>query len=175
MALEHPGRPTIQVTATPCRHGPPGSRPIVGDVIGFSLRWDGQRHGTVWISGDTVLYGGLREVARRVDVGTALVHLGGVRFPITGPIRYTMRARHVAAVCDLLQPHTTIPVHYEGWSHFREGRLGRADRAGASRPGGPLLVALDPARCRRRGGAVTVFDHGRVHVELELVGDSDCA
>jgi hypothetical protein len=31
-----------------------------------------------------------------------------------------MRARHVAVVCDLMHPRTTIPVHYEGWSHFRE-------------------------------------------------------
>ncbi|HEX7132213.1 MAG TPA: MBL fold metallo-hydrolase, partial [Iamia sp.] len=29
--LEAPGRPTIEVTATPCRHGPPLSHPIVGD------------------------------------------------------------------------------------------------------------------------------------------------
>ena len=35
--LEAPGKPTITVTATPCRHGPPGSHPIVGDVIGFAL------------------------------------------------------------------------------------------------------------------------------------------
>jgi len=40
--LEAPGRPAIEVTATPCRHGPPLSRPLVGDVIGFALRWDGQ-------------------------------------------------------------------------------------------------------------------------------------
>ena len=50
------------------------------------------------------------------------MHLGGVRFPVTGPIRYTMRARHLAAVCDLLEPHVTVPVHYEGWSHFKEDR-----------------------------------------------------
>ena len=124
-------------------------------MIGFSLRWDGQRHGAVWVSGDTVMYGGIREVARRVDVGTALVHLGGVRFPITGPIRYTMRARHVAAVCDLLHPHTTIPVHYEGWSHFRERHVGRPDRAGASGRAGPLLVAMGPRRRRGRGGDLT--------------------
>ena len=109
-------------------------------MIGFSLRWDGQRHGTVWVSGDTVLYGGVREVARRVDVGTALVHLGGVRFPITGPIRYTMRARHVAAVCDLLQPHTTIPVHYEGWSHFRERHS--AAESELARAGEPVRSSL---------------------------------
>lgn len=31
------GRPTVGVTATPGRHGPPLSRPVVGDVIGLSL------------------------------------------------------------------------------------------------------------------------------------------
>ncbi len=40
--LEVPGRSPIEVTATPCRHGPPLSHPIVGDVIGFALRWEGQ-------------------------------------------------------------------------------------------------------------------------------------
>src|SRR4051812_5680237 len=28
---------SIEITATPCRHGPPLSRPGVGDVIGFAL------------------------------------------------------------------------------------------------------------------------------------------
>ena len=60
--LEAPGRPSIEITATPCRHGPPGSRPIVGDVIGFALRWEGQQQGVLWISGDTVLYEEVREV-----------------------------------------------------------------------------------------------------------------
>jgi L-ascorbate metabolism protein UlaG (beta-lactamase superfamily) len=120
--LDAPGKPTITVTATPCRHGPPGSRPIVGDVIGFSLSWNGQDHGSLWISGDTVLYGGTRRVADRVDVGTAIIHLGRVGFPITGPLKYTMSANDAVELCDLLRPHTTIPVHYEGWSHFRQGR-----------------------------------------------------
>src|SRR4051794_11358116 len=36
------GGPEVKVTATPARHGPPGSRPIVGEVIGFVLEWEGQ-------------------------------------------------------------------------------------------------------------------------------------
>jgi L-ascorbate metabolism protein UlaG (beta-lactamase superfamily) len=88
--LEAAGKPTIEVTATPCRHGPPLSHPIVGDVIGFALRWDGEEHGVLWISGDTVLYDGVRQVADRLQVDTALLHLGGVRFPVTGPLRYTL-------------------------------------------------------------------------------------
>lgn len=120
--LEAPGKVPIRITATPCRHGPPGSRPIVGAVIGFALRWEGQQHGALWISGDTVLYRGVREVATRVDVGTAIVHLGGVRFPVSGPVRYTMNAEEAVELCGLLQPDTIIPIHYEGWKHFRQGR-----------------------------------------------------
>ncbi len=120
--LDAPGRPTIEVTATPCRHGPPLSHPIVGDVVGFALRWDGQAHGALWISGDTVLYDGVREVADRLRVGTALLHLGGVRFPVSGPLRYTMTAREAVELVGLLRPRVAIPIHYEGWKHFREGR-----------------------------------------------------
>ena len=120
--LEAPGRTAIEITATPCRHGPPLSRPIVGDVIGFALRWDGQEHGVLWISGDTVLYDGLREVADRLEVDTALLHLGGVRFPVSGPVRYTMTAREAVELCRLIHPRTVIPIHYEGWKHFRQGR-----------------------------------------------------
>ncbi|MEU0428893.1 MBL fold metallo-hydrolase [Streptomyces canus] len=120
--LHAPDRPTIDVTATPARHGPPLSRALTGQVTGFALKWKGQRHGVLWISGDTVLYDGVRQVAQRVHVGTALLHLGGVRFPATGPIRYTMTAAHAVQLCRLLLPVTVIPVHYEGWHHFREGR-----------------------------------------------------
>jgi L-ascorbate metabolism protein UlaG (beta-lactamase superfamily) len=120
--IEAEGRPAIEVTATPCRHGPPLSRPIVGDVIGFALAWEGQEHGVLWITGDTVLYDGVREVAGRLRVDTALLHLGGVRFPVTGPLRYTMTAREAVELCGLVRPRTAIPIHYEGWAHFKEGR-----------------------------------------------------
>jgi L-ascorbate metabolism protein UlaG (beta-lactamase superfamily) len=133
--LEAEGRPPIAVTATPCRHGPPLSHPVVGDVIGFALTWDGQHHGALWISGDTVLHRGVREVADRVDVGTALLHLGGVRFPVTGPVRYSMTATEAVELCALLEPETAVPVHFEGWSHFHEGRSAiEATVAGAPGP-----------------------------------------
>jgi L-ascorbate metabolism protein UlaG (beta-lactamase superfamily) len=91
-------------------------------VIGFALRWEGQEHGVLWISGDTVLYDGVREVADRLQVDTALLHLGGVQFPVTGPLRYTMTARDAVELCRLVRPRTAIPIHYEGWKHLKEGR-----------------------------------------------------
>ncbi len=119
--LEADGKPAIEVIATPCRHGPPLSHPLVGDVIGFALRWEGQEHGVLWISGDTVLYDGVREVVR-LQIDTAILHLGGVQFPVTGPLRYTMTARDAVELVRLIRPRRVIPIHYEGWSHFKQGR-----------------------------------------------------
>jgi hypothetical protein len=40
-------------------------------VIGFALGWEGQAHRVLWITGDTVLYDGVRQVADRLQVDTA--------------------------------------------------------------------------------------------------------
>jgi L-ascorbate metabolism protein UlaG (beta-lactamase superfamily) len=117
-----PGKPAIEITATPARHGPPLSRPIVGDVVGFALRRPGATDVLLWITGDTVLYPALRETAAAMSVDVALVHIGGVRFPVTGPLRYTMTGRRAVELIGIARPRVAVPVHYEGWSHFKDGR-----------------------------------------------------
>ncbi|WP_336033635.1 MBL fold metallo-hydrolase [Geodermatophilus sp. FMUSA9-8] len=131
--LASPGLPPLEVTATPARHGPPLSRPVVGEVVGFALREPGRTDGVLWISGDTVAFRGLREVAERLRVDVAVLHLGGVRFPVSGPLRYSMTGRQAARVARLTAPRVVVPVHHEGWSHFRQGRTG-AERELAAAP-----------------------------------------
>lgn len=149
--LSGEGRPAITVTATPARHGPPLSGPIVGAVIGFLLQWEGQRHGALWISGDTVYFGGVAEVARRFEIGAALLHLGGVRFPVSGPLRYTMNAAEGVRVAREMDLRTIVPIHYEGWKHFREGReavergfaeAGLQERVRWLEPGRPMALEV---------------------------------
>ena len=110
---------TLEVTATPCRHGPPLSRPIAGPVVGFAVAvGDGP---ALWVSGDTVLFRGVRQVAERIDVDVAVLHLGAVRFPLTGGLRYSMTLDDAFELCTLFQPRVAVPVHFDGWSHFSEG------------------------------------------------------
>lgn len=142
--LEHPDKPTVTITATPCRHGPPGMDPITGPVVGFALTWEGQRNGALWITGDTVLYPGLREVPRRIDVGSVLLHLGAVRFAyLTGTAKYTMDAKQAAQLLPLIDPTTVVPVHYEGWTHFKQDRP-EAEPVLASGPYADRIHWIDP-------------------------------
>ncbi|MWB97180.1 MBL fold metallo-hydrolase [Agromyces seonyuensis] len=118
---EQRGLEPLEVTATPCRHGPPLTRPIVGDVVGFALRRPGADGFAVWVTGDTVWYGGVRDAADRLDVDVAIVNVGGVRFGITGPLHYTMTGRQAVSLVQRLEPRVAAFAHYDGWSHFLDG------------------------------------------------------
>jgi L-ascorbate metabolism protein UlaG (beta-lactamase superfamily) len=146
--LEQEGRPALRITATPARHGPPLSRPLVGDVIGFVLEWEGQQTGSFWISGDTVWFRGVAEVGRRFDIGTGLLHFGGVQFPVTGPVRYTMTAAEGVRAVRELGLGTVVPIHYEGWRHFRQGR-GDIEEAFAAAGLSDRLIWLNPGEPTR--------------------------
>jgi hypothetical protein len=69
-------RPAIEITATPCRHGPPLSRAIACEVVGFALRPDDQEHGVLCISGGTVRYDGGARLGDRLQIDTGLLDLG---------------------------------------------------------------------------------------------------
>lgn len=118
--LTHASGQSLRITATPARHGPAGTRPIVGPVIGMLLEWD-DRDGAIYISGDTVDYRSLDEIARRADIDVAFLHLGGVQFPKnTGRMRFTMDAEAAVDAIERLDPRLVLPVHYDGWNHFRQ-------------------------------------------------------
>jgi L-ascorbate metabolism protein UlaG (beta-lactamase superfamily) len=112
----------VKVTAVPARHGSLGSHLIVGETTGFILEWPGQIHGALYISGDTVWFSGMHEIAGRFQIGTAILHIGNASFPVTGPIHFTLNAREAVRTIKALNPRTVIPIHYEGWKHFREPR-----------------------------------------------------
>ena len=116
------GDSEVKVTAVPARHGSLCSHVIVGETTGFILEWNGQEHGALYISGDTVWFNGMHEIAYRFKIGTAILHIGKASFPSTGPIRFTFNAKESVRAIKTLNPRLVIPVHYEGWNHFTEPR-----------------------------------------------------
>lgn len=122
--LEAPGKEPLRVNATTARHGPPLSRGIVGDVIGFRVRRRSHHRDDLWVTGDTVLTRKLKKAARSMLVDVAIINAGGVGFAATGPIRYTMSGADAVKLVGELQPTVAIPAHYDGWSHFLDGESG---------------------------------------------------
>lgn len=112
----------IKVTAVPARHGSLGSHLLVGETTGFVLEWPGQQRGALYISGDSVWFHGISEIAKRFRVGTAILHIGKAGFLSTGPVWFTFSAKEAVQVIKALDPQTIIPIHYEGWKHFRQPR-----------------------------------------------------
>ena len=88
----------------------------------------------LWISGDTVLYDGVREVADRLEVDTALLHLGGVQFPVTGPAAlHDDRARRRRAVPARAAAHRD-PDPLRGLEALPAGPRRRSSASSPARP-----------------------------------------
>jgi L-ascorbate metabolism protein UlaG (beta-lactamase superfamily) len=111
---------TVRVIATPARHGPAGMER--GPVIGFILHSTDSPERCVYISGDTVWYEGVAEVAQRYPVEIALLHIGAARVPEVGPFHLTMTSEEAVQAAKALSDATIVPTHFEGWAHFSEGK-----------------------------------------------------
>jgi L-ascorbate metabolism protein UlaG (beta-lactamase superfamily) len=109
---------TLRITATPARHGPvDGDR---GPVIGFVLEHASWLNGAVYVSGDTVLYEALNQVAQRFKVSVAVLFMGAARVAAAGPAPLTFTAAESLEFAALFPDATIVPLHFEGWRHFTE-------------------------------------------------------
>jgi L-ascorbate metabolism protein UlaG (beta-lactamase superfamily) len=107
---------TMRITATPARHGPPERASLA--VVGFLL----DAFGGIYVSGDTVLYEGVHEVVERSHPRISVLHLGAARVEQAGPEPLTMTAEDAVAFARVATDARIVPIHYEGWAHFTEGR-----------------------------------------------------
>ncbi|MFG1334066.1 MBL fold metallo-hydrolase [Xanthobacter autotrophicus] len=140
--LNVPGKGRLFVTAAPARHGPPGIEPISGDVVGFLLGRDAPGD-LIYVTGDTVFYEGVAEVARRFSPRVVIVFAGSAE--PRGRFHMTMDANDALETANAFPNATLVAAHTDGWVHFKESAtelaaafatLGIADR----------LVTLEPGR-----------------------------
>jgi L-ascorbate metabolism protein UlaG (beta-lactamase superfamily) len=107
---------SLTVTATPARHGPAGIEPLSGDVIGFVL--SPKASAPIYVSGDTVYYDGVAEVARRFKAGVVLPFAGAAQ--TRGPFHLTMDTNDTIETARAFPDAVIVPVHTDGWAHFRQ-------------------------------------------------------
>lgn len=147
-SLTKPDGSQLTVTATPARHGPAGIEPLSGDVIGFVL--EGMTKRAIYVTGDTVWCDGVAEVARRFDVGLVMPFAGSAQ--TRGPFHLTMDVNDVIETAHAFPDALIVPLHYDGWRHFRQSgedlrhsfaTLGFGERLRMLEPGLPTGIMLD--------------------------------
>ncbi|MFF4840728.1 MBL fold metallo-hydrolase [Streptomyces collinus] len=112
----------VRITALPGRHAlRPPLRGLLPPVMGSMLEF-GPAGGPVrvrmYVSGDTLLYDGLDEIARRFpDADLAMLHLGGTQLP--GGFVVTMDGLQGAELARRLDYRRVLPVHYDDYTVFR--------------------------------------------------------
>ncbi|MFD7550595.1 MBL fold metallo-hydrolase [Streptomyces sp. NPDC059578] len=125
VALDRPDGGTVTVTGVPALHGP-GARediePITGQVVGFVLTGEGLP--TIYVSGDNAALEPVRQIAERFGpVDTAVLFAGAPRFPaLFGGAPIVLDSARATEAATILGARRVVPVHYDSWAHFTEGR-----------------------------------------------------
>jgi L-ascorbate metabolism protein UlaG (beta-lactamase superfamily) len=150
--LRKEGAHPLRITATPARHGPAGIEPVAGDVIGFVVAFEDGKTRPIYITGDTVWFAGLAQVARRFAAGLVMPFAGAARS--RGPFDLTMNTNDVIETANAFPEALIVPLHCEGWAHFSEDArdieasfkaLGLASRLRLLEPGTPTIIDLSDA------------------------------
>ena len=108
------------VTIVPALHGPPGSLPFVGPVVGFVLEKEGEP--TVYVSGDNASLPLVEQIAGRFpSIDIALLFSGAARVPGLDAA-LTLTSVDAASAARLLGNPRVVALHVEDWEHFSESR-----------------------------------------------------
>ena len=119
--LPRPDGGTVTVTGAPGLHGPEGSEPIVGEVMGFVLT--SADLPSVYVSGDNASLDLVQEIADRyAPVDTAVLFAGAPRLPVLDDALLVLDGTGTARAAQLLDARRVVPAHCDSWAHFTETR-----------------------------------------------------
>lgn len=145
--LPRPDGGELRITAVPAQHGPDGSEPVVGEVIGFMLAGAGLP--TVYIGGDNASLAVVRAIVDQLGpVDGALLNAGAAQTPLLDHADLTLDSAGAAEAARILGAHWVVPLHVDGWAHYTQdaasvraafSRLDLGDRLRTPR-GGEIAV-----------------------------------
>jgi L-ascorbate metabolism protein UlaG (beta-lactamase superfamily) len=136
----------LRVSGVPAQHGPDGTQQLVGEVTGFVL--DGEDLPRTYVSGDNASLNLVQAVAERLGpVEVAILFAGAAKTALVPDGYLTLTSEAAARAAEILEAPAVVPVHFEGWTHFTQGRdplvaaferAGLADRLHLPEPGGSI-------------------------------------
>lgn len=135
-----------RITATPARHGPAGGDR--GPCVGFVVEAGGA---IVYVSGDTIWFEDLEPIGQRFAIDVAVLNLGAAKVAVAGPHALTFTATDAVQLARAWPRVQIVPLHFEGWEHFTEGRhaiepvfaaAGLAGRVHWPSPGRTITLAI---------------------------------
>jgi L-ascorbate metabolism protein UlaG (beta-lactamase superfamily) len=93
--------------------------PVMGSLLEL-VGPDGTTSCCVYVTGDTMLFNGIDEIARRhPSIDCAVVHIGGTTLP--GGVVVTMTGAMGAELLQRIRPRVGVPIHYDDYGVFRSG------------------------------------------------------
>jgi L-ascorbate metabolism protein UlaG (beta-lactamase superfamily) len=140
---------SVQITATPARHGPQGIEPLSGDVVGFVISSKSNAFKPLYVTGDTVWFHGVAEVYLRFKPRLVLLFAGAAQ--TRGRFNLTMNANDAIELAATFPEALIVPLHNDGWAHFTESAddleqafnaLGHGHRLRRLKPGEPMAFEL---------------------------------
>lgn len=151
------GRQQVRITSLPGTHARGAAARLLPPVMGSLLEFGdpgGPVRLRIYLTGDTLMFDGVHEIARRCPgIDLAVLHLGGTTLP--GGLLVTMDATQGTELLETVGPARALPVHYDDYTVFRsplDAFLRRAEERGLS----------DSLLHCPRGESVTVGARGRV-------------
>jgi len=144
--LTRPDGRVLRATGVPAQHGPDGTQHIVGEVTGFVLEADDLPR--TYVSGDNASLNVVQAVADRLGpVDVAILFAGAAKKALVPDGYLTLTSEAAARAAEILSARAVVPVHFEGWTHFTQGRdtlvtaferAGLSDRLHLLEPGGSI-------------------------------------
>ncbi|GAA3009717.1 MBL fold metallo-hydrolase [Streptosporangium longisporum] len=130
--LRRPDGGTVTVTGAPALHGPEGAEAVTGEVVGFVLTAAGLP--TVYVSGDNASLELVGQIAGRFGpVDTAVLFAGAPRIPgVLDGALLVLDSVQAAEAARILGARRVVPVHFDSWTHFTEGRDALVDAFAAA-------------------------------------------
>jgi L-ascorbate metabolism protein UlaG (beta-lactamase superfamily) len=143
---------TLRVTATPARHGPQGAEAFAGEVIGFAIGVVETGEALVYVTGDTVWFDGVSDVATSFQPRVVVLHAGAATTRRSA-FQLTMNANDAVEVAAAFPGAAILPVHHDGWTHFIQSQDDLANAFAVL--GLDRLQLVEPGRSHEFSGQTT--------------------